>query len=107
MNLHLRRRDAALSEELDPAASLAALPPFEKMAHILVDHLEGVLNDCRIEVRRGVVEAINGNIKTLLRRRRDYKTGPDSSPSGSRLKGPPGRFSLRADFSLMLCAFCR
>jgi transposase len=40
---------------------------------MLVDHLEGVLNDCRIEVRCGVVEAINGNIKTLLRRGRGYK----------------------------------
>ena len=40
------------------------LPAFEKLAHLLVDHLEGILNHCRVKVRFGVVEAINGNIKT-------------------------------------------
>jgi len=49
------------------------LPPFEKLAHLLLDHLDGILNYCRIKVRFGVVEAINGNIKTLLRRGRGYK----------------------------------
>jgi transposase len=49
------------------------LPAFEKLAHMLVDHLEGILNYCRVKVRFGVVEAINGNIKTLLRRGRGYK----------------------------------
>jgi len=36
-------------------------------------HLDGILNYCRTKVRFGVVEAINGNIKTLLRRGRGYK----------------------------------
>ena len=49
------------------------LPAFEKLAHLLLDHLDGILNYCRIKVRFGVVEAINGNIKTLLRRGRGYK----------------------------------
>ena len=49
------------------------LRPFEKLANMLIDHLEGILNYCRIKVRFGVVEAINGNIKTLLRRGRGYK----------------------------------
>ncbi len=49
------------------------LPAFEKLAHMLIDHVEGILNYCRIKVRFGVVEAINGNIKTLLRRGRGYK----------------------------------
>jgi len=49
------------------------LPAFEKLAHTLIDHLDGILNYCRIKVRFGVVEAINGNIKTLLRRGRGYK----------------------------------
>jgi len=31
----------------------------------LVDHLEGILNSCRVKVRFGVVEAINGNIRAL------------------------------------------
>ena len=34
---------------------------------------DGILNYCRTKVRFGVVEAINGNIKTLLRRSRGYK----------------------------------
>jgi transposase len=49
------------------------LEPFEKLANMLVKHLAGILNYCRVKVRFGVVEAINGNIKTLLRRGRGYK----------------------------------
>ena len=49
------------------------LPAFEKRANMLIDHLDGILNHCRVKVRFGVVEAINGNIKTLLRRGRGYK----------------------------------
>lgn len=49
------------------------LPAFEKLAHMLADHIEGILNHCRIKVRFGVVEAINSNIKSLLRRGRGYK----------------------------------
>ena len=49
------------------------LKPFEKLAPMLLDHLDGILNYCRTKVRLGVVEAINGNIKALLRRGRGYK----------------------------------
>jgi transposase len=49
------------------------LPAFEKLAYMLLDHLDGILNYCRVKVRFGVVEAINGNIKTLLRRGRGYQ----------------------------------
>ena len=42
------------------------LKPFEKLADMLLDHLEGILNYCRTKVPLGVVEAINGNIKALL-----------------------------------------
>ncbi|MGD0297191.1 MAG: transposase [Bryobacteraceae bacterium] len=49
------------------------LPAFEKLAHMLIDHLDGILNHCRVKVRFGAVEAINGNIKALLRRGRGYK----------------------------------
>lgn len=49
------------------------LPAFEKLAHMLIDHVDGILNHCRTKVRFGVVEAINGNIKSLLRRGRGYK----------------------------------
>jgi transposase len=49
------------------------LKPFEKLAQMLLDHLEGILNYCRTKVPMGVVEAVNGNIKNLLRRGRGYK----------------------------------
>jgi transposase len=49
------------------------LKPFQDLAFMLLDHLDGILNYCRTKVPFGVVEAINGNIKTLLRRGRGYK----------------------------------
>jgi transposase len=49
------------------------LEPFQKLAQMLLDHLDGILNYCRTKVRMGVVEAVNGNIKSLLRRGRGYK----------------------------------
>jgi transposase len=48
------------------------LKPFEKLADMLLNHLEGILNYCRTKVPMGVVEAVNGNIKSLLRRGRGY-----------------------------------
>ena len=49
------------------------LPAFDKLAWTLWDHVEGILNYCRTKVRFGVVEAINANIKSVLRRGRGYK----------------------------------
>ncbi|MGH9434271.1 MAG: ISL3 family transposase [Terriglobia bacterium] len=49
------------------------LKSFEKLARLLLHHLEGILNYCRTKVPMGVVEAVNGNIKALLRRGRGYK----------------------------------
>ena len=49
------------------------LVPFQKLAEMLLDHFDGILNYCRTKVALGVVEAINGNIKTLLRRGRGYR----------------------------------
>ena len=46
------------------------LPSFLKLANMLLDHLDGILNYCRTKVRLGVVEAVNGNIKALLCRGR-------------------------------------
>jgi transposase len=48
------------------------LVPFQKLAEMLLDHFDGILNYCRTKVALGVVEAINANIKTLLRRGRGY-----------------------------------
>jgi transposase len=49
------------------------LEPFQKLAVMLLDHLDGILNYCRTKVAMGVVEAVNGNIKSLLRRGRGYQ----------------------------------
>jgi len=48
------------------------LRPFEKLADMLLNHLEGILNYCSMRVPMGVVESVNGNIKSLLRRGRSY-----------------------------------
>ena len=49
------------------------LQPMEKVAKMLLNHLEGILNYCKTKVPLGVVEAVNGNIKALLRRGRGYR----------------------------------
>lgn len=49
------------------------LQPMEKLAQMLLRHQEGLLNYCRAKVRLGVVEAVNGNIKSILRRGRGYR----------------------------------
>ena len=49
------------------------LKPMEKLAWMLLNHLEGILNYCKIKLPMGVVEAVNGNIKALLRRGRGYR----------------------------------
>ena len=49
------------------------LAPLQKLAAMLLKHLEGILNYCKTKVPMGVVEAVNGNIKALLRRGRGYR----------------------------------
>ena len=49
------------------------LPAFEKLAQMLLDHFDGLMNYYKFQVRFGVVEALNGNIRLLLRRGRGYK----------------------------------
>ena len=49
------------------------LKPFEKLAEMLLKHLDGIVNYCRTKVRFGVVEAVNGNIRMLINRGRGYK----------------------------------
>ena len=48
------------------------LPAFQKLAAMLIKHLDGILNYCRTKVRFGVVEAVNGNIRMLINRGRGY-----------------------------------
>ena len=52
------------------------LASFQKLAEMLLSHQEGLLNYCRTKVPFGVVEAINSNIKALLRRGRGYRDLP-------------------------------
>jgi transposase len=49
------------------------LPSFRKLADMLIEHLDGILNYCRTQVPFGVVEAVNGNIRMLINRGRGYK----------------------------------
>jgi transposase len=49
------------------------LPSFQKLAGMLLKHLDGILNYCRTKVRFGVVEAVNGNIRMLINRGRGYQ----------------------------------
>jgi len=49
------------------------LVPMEKLANMLLNHLPGILNYCKTKIPMGVVEAVNGNIKALLRRGRGYR----------------------------------
>jgi transposase len=52
------------------------LKPMEKLARMLLNHLDGILNYCRVKVPLGVVEAVNGNLMALLRRGRGYQDLP-------------------------------
>lgn len=49
------------------------LPAFQKLALTLLEHIEGLLAYCKHKVPFGVVEAINGNLRSLIRRGRGYK----------------------------------
>jgi transposase len=52
------------------------LPAFEKLGQLLLTHLDGILAYCHAKVPFGVVEAINGNIRAVLRRGRGYRDHP-------------------------------
>jgi transposase len=49
------------------------LPAFQKLAATLIRHLDGIINYCRHKVPFGVIEAINGNIRSVIRRGRGYR----------------------------------
>jgi transposase len=48
------------------------LPALDKLASLLIGHEEGIANYYRVPVRFGVVEAINGNLRALMKRGRGY-----------------------------------
>src|ERR1017187_3983933 len=49
------------------------LEPFEKLAEMLLKHVDGIANYCETKVRFGGVEALNGNIRMLINRGRGYQ----------------------------------
>jgi transposase len=49
------------------------LPAFRKVAQLLRRHVDGLLAYCHEKVPFGKVEAINGNIRAMLRRGRGYR----------------------------------
>jgi transposase len=48
------------------------LLPLEKFYSMVEKHLDGILNYCDIKIPLGLVESLNGKIKTLLRRTRGF-----------------------------------
>src|ERR1035437_6686635 len=42
------------------------LPAFQKLAKMLIDHLDGILDCCRAKVRFGVVNGVNSNSRLLI-----------------------------------------
>jgi transposase len=60
---------------------LAAPPAFKKLARTLGFHLDGILAYCRHRVPLGVVEAINGNPRAIIRRGRSDRDCSTSSLS--------------------------
>ncbi len=48
------------------------LPAFQKLIPTLEKHLVGIIEHCKHRVPFGVVEAINGNIRSVIRRGRGY-----------------------------------
>lgn len=49
------------------------LPAFQKLIRTFERHLAGIIEHCKHPVRFGVVEAINANIRSVIRRGRGYK----------------------------------
>jgi transposase len=49
------------------------MPAFKKLGQTLLNHIDGILSYCRHKVPFGVVEAINGNLRSLIRRGRGYR----------------------------------
>jgi hypothetical protein len=69
----LRRRHAALPAEMDRPVALAAAETDGETSPDVAGSSRGYFELLPDEVPMGVVEAINGNIKALLRRGRGYR----------------------------------
>src|SRR5262249_41539713 len=73
LDLHLRGRGVSLPHQLAPRPAVAAGAGLPKLGAPLRRHLTGLLNYCHEKVPFGKVEAINGNIRAMLRRGRGYR----------------------------------
>lgn len=49
------------------------LEPLKKFARMILDHIQGILNYCRVKVPFGVVEGLNHKIKTIKSRAWSYR----------------------------------
>ena len=49
------------------------LKPLEKFMTLVENHLDGILNYCDVKIPLGRVEAINGNIKSIIRKARGFR----------------------------------
>jgi transposase len=49
------------------------LPAFQKLGQLLTRRLDGIVSYCHEPVPFGKVEAINGNLRAMLRRGRGYR----------------------------------
>ena len=65
--------DVALSAELDRSVALAAAEADGETGAHVTGSLAGHPELCRVKVPLGLIEAVNGNIKALLRRGRGYR----------------------------------
>jgi transposase len=66
------------------------LPAFYTLARLVLRHLDGILAYCHETVPFGKVEAINGNIRAMVRRGRGYRGPRVPTPQGSaRHRDPP------------------
>jgi len=68
------------------------LTPWEKLARMLLNHLDGILNSCKTKGPLGVVETVIGNSRALLRRSRGCRD------SESRVECTPLQIKCRAVF---------
>src|SRR5262249_1868331 len=73
LDLHLRGRGLRFLTNWLLALRWQRLPAFQKLGALLMRHLSGILNYCHEKVPFGKVEAINTNIRAMLRRGRGYR----------------------------------
>lgn len=102
--LQVRGCRPAVPHDVLRALRWQRLPPFRKIAQLLLRHLDGILAYYHEKIPFGKVEAINGNSRAVLRRGRGYRdprVPSAQSPEGHGRAAPvyPSRMNteLRTD----------